>query len=360
TQVTNTGSTIAEGGTDTLSNTELAFTDSEQAATAITFTVTTSPTNGQLELTTNPTVAITSFTQDDLDNNHVRFVHNGATGDNIEFRFDVDDGAGNGVTGLRFAISVTPAPTLTLLDSVVALRNTPVEQVAAPSLSTEPDDPAPVDVDTDGEKTTHSAPPNTASPVTQGEETLTPTIGLTEAVTLLLANAPNPALERGSDTAPGRLETETIETPHAPAQHQVDADETPVPEETQSVINPQLRRAMDNMGAQMDAEHQTGVRADKVADSAVKVAGSALSVGSVSWLLRGGTLFASVLSSLPAWKGFDPLPVLRSSKEDKKRAKEERAAEQHKEDQDDVGVGEILDGAAIGSHAPKSHGNHEQ
>jgi hypothetical protein len=36
------------------------------------------------------------------------------------------------------------------------------------------------------------------------------------------------------------------------------------------------------------------------------------------------------------------------------------AAEQHKEDQDDAGVGDILDGAAIGSHAPQPHSNQEQ
>ena len=35
-----------------------------------------------------------------------------------------------------------------------------------------------------------------------------------------------------------------------------------------------------------------------------------LSVGYVIWLLRGGLLLASVLTSMPAWRAFDPLPVL--------------------------------------------------
>jgi hypothetical protein len=34
------------------------------------------------------------------------------------------------------------------------------------------------------------------------------------------------------------------------------------------------------------------------------------SVGYVFWALKGGYLLASVLSSLPAWATFDPLPVL--------------------------------------------------
>jgi len=37
---------------------------------------------------------------------------------------------------------------------------------------------------------------------------------------------------------------------------------------------------------------------------------SGLSVGYVVWLIRGGALLTSVLSSLPAWRMIDPLPVL--------------------------------------------------
>ena len=37
---------------------------------------------------------------------------------------------------------------------------------------------------------------------------------------------------------------------------------------------------------------------------------SGFSVGYLLWLIRGGTLMGSVLSSLPAWRMVDPLPVL--------------------------------------------------
>jgi len=43
---------------------------------------------------------------------------------------------------------------------------------------------------------------------------------------------------------------------------------------------------------------------------------SGLSVGYLLWLVRGGTLMGSVLSSLPAWRLVDPLPVLGSLGED--------------------------------------------
>ena len=44
----------------------------------------------------------------------------------------------------------------------------------------------------------------------------------------------------------------------------------------------------------------------------VFVVSTGLSVGYVLWLLRGGALIASLLSSLPAWRLVDPLPVLGS------------------------------------------------
>jgi hypothetical protein len=37
---------------------------------------------------------------------------------------------------------------------------------------------------------------------------------------------------------------------------------------------------------------------------------SALSTGYLMWCLRGGSLLATALSSIPAWGSFDPLPVL--------------------------------------------------
>ena len=41
-----------------------------------------------------------------------------------------------------------------------------------------------------------------------------------------------------------------------------------------------------------------------------------LSVGYVVWLIRGGLLLSSLLSSLPAWQILDPLPILARKKDD--------------------------------------------
>ena len=53
-------------------------------------------------------------------------------------------------------------------------------------------------------------------------------------------------------------------------------------------------------------------------------AATALSVGYIVWLVRGGSLFASLLASIPAWSSFDPLPVLDSHTESDKEGDEER------------------------------------
>jgi hypothetical protein len=42
-----------------------------------------------------------------------------------------------------------------------------------------------------------------------------------------------------------------------------------------------------------------------------------LSVGYVAWLVRGGVLLSTALSSLPAWQFVDPLPVLARSRDGK-------------------------------------------
>ena len=46
-----------------------------------------------------------------------------------------------------------------------------------------------------------------------------------------------------------------------------------------------------------------------VMGSAIAVS-TGLSVGYVVWLIRGGMLLSSLLSSIPAWQILDPLPVL--------------------------------------------------
>ncbi len=42
-----------------------------------------------------------------------------------------------------------------------------------------------------------------------------------------------------------------------------------------------------------------------------------LTAGFVSWILRGGALIASMLSSVPLLNRFDPLPILRTQEQNR-------------------------------------------
>ena len=72
---------ISEGGSVTLSGSDLSASDAD--GDALTYNVT-NVTGGQFELSTNPGVAVTSFTQVQLTASQVVFVHDG--GDTSKWR----------------------------------------------------------------------------------------------------------------------------------------------------------------------------------------------------------------------------------------------------------------------------------
>lgn len=67
-----------------------------------------------------------------------------------------------------------------------------------------------------------------------------------------------------------------------------------------------LTRSLDQMRDSVKSAEEAERR---IVGSSVAV-GTSFSVGYVIWLLRGGVLATSLLSSLPAWRFVDPLPVL--------------------------------------------------
>ena len=75
-------------------------------------------------------------------------------------------------------------------------------------------------------------------------------------------------------------------------------------------FNDSLNRMRDDISS---ATHlQQNVVASSIA------ATTSLSVGYVAWLVRGGVLLSTALSSLPAWQFIDPLPVLAHTRDSDK------------------------------------------
>ena len=90
-----------------------------------------------------------------------------------------------------------------------------------------------------------------------------------------------------------------------------------------SIVTPLTMSAIEQMRdslAQL-SEEQEGAQDLVVRSSAA--AALSLTAGFVTWLLRTGSMMATVLSTTPLWRPFDPIPVLAA-----------RDDEAHVEDQD--------------------------
>jgi hypothetical protein len=79
-----------------------------------------------------------------------------------------------------------------------------------------------------------------------------------------------------------------------------------------SLTDASWRDAVDQMRERLDKP----LRVEQMLIASSVTVGGGLSVGYIVWLLRGGLLISSLLSSLPAWQSIDPLPVLGKREED--------------------------------------------
>ena len=63
------------------------------------------------------------------------------------------------------------------------------------------------------------------------------------------------------------------------------------------------------------AEDEGRFSSQELALGSMTVAATALSVGYVVWLVRGGSLLMSLVTVIPTWRSFDPLPIVESFEE---------------------------------------------
>ncbi|MCH9673404.1 MAG: hypothetical protein K0U93_18340, partial [Gammaproteobacteria bacterium] len=123
-------------------------------------------------------------------------------------------------------------------------------------------------------------------------------------------------------------------------------------------INAELARALDTMGLEMEqSTNEELLLAFSLL--AGKTLGLALSVGSLSWLLRLEWFFAAILSSLPVWKGLDPIPVFaagRSREDSSQHASPNNCGSSHGVDSNAAKDNDVVESAAgriLDSAAPK-------
>ncbi|WP_028582757.1 cadherin-like domain-containing protein [Desulfogranum japonicum] len=104
---TNSTLSLAKNATATITTSYLDSSDVDDADTAVTFTVTTGPTHGQLENTDNSGVSITTFTQQNLNDGKIRYVHDGTATTSDSFVFTVADDGANDLTNQTFNLTIT-------------------------------------------------------------------------------------------------------------------------------------------------------------------------------------------------------------------------------------------------------------
>jgi hypothetical protein len=68
-----------------------------------------------------------------------------------------------------------------------------------------------------------------------------------------------------------------------------------------------------------------------------------LSAGFITWLLRAGSLVTSLLTSMPMWRGFDPLPVLMAGRTDRKRLMSAIRRQEEAEELEQPSVSKVLE-----------------
>ncbi|MGE0468789.1 MAG: cadherin domain-containing protein [Nitrospira sp.] len=442
TLIANTGSTVAEGGTDTIAASELVVTDVDTNDAQLTYTIGTGLAHGQLELISAPGVSATTFTQADIAANRLVYIHDGSESTSDSFSFIVSDGASGSLGATTVTLMITPvndAPTITSNGGGSAAAINVAENVSAVTIVTgaDPDLPSQVltyslnggadqalfTIDASTGALSFSAPPDfEVATDANGDQTYivqvrvtdsqgataTQTIQVTvtdlaevrasqsKALTLppaLLQTAPLESEKRGlsvvtergnpqlSPTTPSSIEQQTrppemversgsgMMPPTPPVERPIfvkledirrqdtslnepvmprwdDSSATSpftiMPVEPEQPIDSKLpddqASLSDVLMAKLDTmtkslEEAIGVEEEHemIVARVAALSGTTLSVGFVAWAVRSSALLASCLTTLPAWKSFDPLPVVKLSRQERDSRRQATDAIQRQE-----------------------------
>ena len=100
---------------------------------------------------------------------------------------------------------------------------------------------------------------------------------------------------------------------------------------------------LDSMKQQMNMAAEAESEQEKIMIGTAKGVSLFLFAGAVNWYLKAGSLLASLLSSVPLWAPFDPLPILSLSRQERDRRRSEAEKQKRLEDRDQHPVGSLLD-----------------
>ncbi|MGE0587584.1 MAG: cadherin-like domain-containing protein [Cyclobacteriaceae bacterium] len=102
----NTGLTVVQGASASLSDTNLLVSDAQQTSAEIVFSLTVIPSNGKLKKSGVDLAAGGTFTQADINDGKISYDHDGFNGATDKFTFTVSDGNGGEIAATDFNISI--------------------------------------------------------------------------------------------------------------------------------------------------------------------------------------------------------------------------------------------------------------
>jgi len=83
-------------------------------------------------------------------------------------------------------------------------------------------------------------------------------------------------------------------------------------------VSPEWNQRVDSVVKEFDKENKKTLKIGNFTVNSVCMAMSTVSVGYITWALQGSALLAGMMSSMPLWMSFDPMPILDNYKSKKK------------------------------------------
>jgi hypothetical protein len=315
----NNALTLSAGETVVINPAMLSASDVDDPAPGLIFSVS-GVAGGQFERTIDPGVAITSFSQAEVAAGQVVFVDDG---DAVApaYSVTVSDGTasvGPTAANVDFLMAAAVATTAPPPDLPPLISLPPLDGLAATETSSAPTPPAAElgtandaeDTETIDKLTETEDPGEAATLEDSGAPLVTEVVADIDAGNPAPAN-PLQALLKSLVVRQAALGAATAQATLADT-FEVDALAAEIRTVlTSSAFNEGLDRVRQEI-ADSNLIHRTAV------GSGIAVT-TGLSVGYVAWLVRGGVLLSTALSSLPAWQFVDPLPVLARTRDDEDR-----------------------------------------
>lgn len=312
--MTNAGSVVVQGLTDIITSAELRVTDSDNTPDQLVYTVTSLPGNGHLELTTAPGVAITTFTQADINAGRLVFVHNGAVSTSDSFTFTVSDGAAGSIGVSTFTIAVSP--------------------FAPPPPSPPPPPPPPPPIDPGPGPIPGPGPG-------PGSTGIKPPVLQPPPVHVQTEGVPEELVKRVALASKNNFRAENLDIAiQEPMPLWVEPLSIPV--KKMLAVGHKLAERLSKMADDLDREMEERERQTHLIGRLTLLTGMVLSAGFLAWIIRGGALVTSFLVSMPAWRRFDPLPILKANNRDRRKRDREVQVEHEREDRQFRGIDRIL------------------